>query len=439
MMRKMIGWLRGKNSIRLVTPARPQSYWGIVKRQFRNHRLANWALRGLYLFIFIAFFGDFLANDKPIYCKIDNEHHFPVFREYAVNLGLASWKGEFFRKDWDEHDYQTKWMPPIPYSSTSLDRKNTNSKSPFGPQKIENTRYWHWLGTDDLGRDVAAGLIKGARVAMQVGIVSMLIATLIGVFLGTLAGYFGDYRLQISRARILCNGIAVFLSYFYGIQTRLFVLQETKAFGWELCKSIVLILFFFSLLNVLVSLVKKIPFFAQKMRLPIDLIIMRTIEILNSIPGLLLILSIVAILDKPSIFYLMIFIGLIGWTGIARFIRAEMLRIRQLDYIQAAQSIGLKDWQIMLQHAIPNALTPVLITIAFGIAGAILLESTLSFLGVGVQVDAVTWGALLREARSNFSAWWLAIFPGLAIFVTVSLFNLVGEGLADAMDPNQKR
>ena len=416
-----------------------QSYWGIVKRQFQKNRLAVWSLRILYVFIFIAVFGDFIANDKPIYCKIDGEHHFPVFKGYAVNLGLANWRGEFFRKDWNEHNYETKWMPLIPYSSTSLDRKNTNCKSPFGKQEVPSRRYWHWLGTDVLGRDVAAGLIKGMRVAMQVGVIAMSIASLIGIFLGTLAGYFGDHNLKVSRARFFLNLLAGFVSFFYGIQVRAYTLRETENFSLEVLKSFLIILSIFLFFNWLVKKMKRIPILAKRITIPIDLIVMRLIEILNSIPGLLLILSVVAILDKPSIFYLMVLIGFIGWTGIARFIRAEILRIRQLDYIQAAQSIGLKEWQIMFQHAIPNALTPVLITIAFGIAGAILLESALSFLGIGVQVEEITWGALLRAARSNFSAWWLAIFPGLAIFITVSLFNLIGEGLTDAMNPKQRQ
>jgi peptide/nickel transport system permease protein len=166
---------------------------------------------------------------------------------------------------------------------------------------------------------------------------------------------------------------------------------------------------------------------------------MRLIEIVNSIPGLLLILSIVAIIEEQSVFYIMAIIGLIGWTGIARFIRAELLRVRNLEYIEAAQALGYSEWRIIARHAIPNALTPVLITIAFGVASAILMEAFLSFLGIGVAAEEVTWGSLLNLARSKFSAWWLAIFPGLAIFVTVTVFNLLGEGLTDALDPRRKQ
>ena len=135
----------------------------------------------------------------------------------------------------------------------------------------------------------------------------------------------------------------------------------------------------------------------------------------------------------------MAIIGFTSWTGIARFIRAEMLRIRSLEYIEAAHALGFSEWRVIMRHAIPNALSPVMITIAFGIAAAILIESTLSFLGVGVSPETVTWGSLLAAARQSSSAWWLAVFPGCAIFITVTIFNLIGEGLTDALDPRQKK
>jgi peptide/nickel transport system permease protein len=118
--------------------------------------------------------------------------------------------------------------------------------------------------------------------------------------------------------------------------------------------------------------------------------------------------------------------------------RAELLKIRELEYIKAAEAMGFSRQRIIFRHALPNALGPVLITIAFGVAGAVLTESSLSFLGLGGGPNEITWGLLLKDARVNFSAWWLAVFPGLAIFVTVTIFNLLGEGLTEALDPKQK-
>jgi peptide/nickel transport system permease protein len=163
------------------------------------------------------------------------------------------------------------------------------------------------------------------------------------------------------------------------------------------------------------------------------------IEIKVSIPTLLLILSIVAVMKSPSILMVMVIIGFTGWMGIAKYTRAELLKVRSLEYIQAAQSLGYSEWRTIFKHALPNSLSSVLVAIAFGIAGAIILESSLSFLGIGMRPEDVTWGSMLSSARGFFKAWWLAIFPGLAIFITVTVFNLLGEGLTDAMDPRLKQ
>lgn len=414
-----------------------QSYRAIVRQQFRKNRMAVWSLRVLYVLGFIALMADFIANEKPLYCKLDGEIHFPVFRSYAVGLGLDSWEAKFFQNSWHEHDYERVIWPPIPYSAYTLDRKNGNYTAPGDEQSVRSNHFRHWLGTDQLGRDITAGMIAGTRIALLVGIVSMSIATVIGLFMGALAGYFGDERFRLSRIRLWLNGLALLLAYFYGFSARSYALQE-GVLAWELSKSIGICLLIFGLANLAAWRLKAIPLLGKPVRVPLDLMVMRLIEIMNSIPALLLILSIVAIIEQQSILYIMVIIGLIRWTGIARFIRAELLRVRSLEYIEAAQALGYSEWRIILRHAIPNALTPVLITIAFGVASAILLEAFLSFLGIGVPAEQVTWGSMLNLARTQFSAWWLAIFPGMAIFVTVTIFNLLGEGLTDALDPRRR-
>ena len=273
---------------------------------------------------------------------------------------------------------------------------------------------------------------------MLVGLVAMSIAALIGIFLGALAGYFGDKGFRMSRIRLIMNVLALLAALFYGFVARSYALTE-GVFGWEVLKSIGIVLLVMTMANLLASYLNQWPVPAKKITIPIDLLVMRLIEIMNSIPALLLILSVVAIIEKQSIFYVMIIIGLIRWTSIARFVRAEFLRIRNLEYIEAAQALGFGNRRIILRHALPNALTPVLITIAFGIASAILIEAFLSFLSVGVPANQVTWGSLLSIARGRPNAWWLAVFPGMAIFITVTIFNLLGEGLTDALDPRLKR
>ena len=166
----------------------------------------------------------------------------------------------------------------------------------------------------------------------------------------------------------------------------------------------------------------------------IDLLISRLFELMLAIPTFFLLITVAAVLP-PSIFLTMVIIGLTSWVGIARFTRNEFLRIRSLDYITAALALGVSNRKVMFRHILPNALAPVMVSVALGIAGAILLESGLSFLGIGVPADTVTWGSILNDARSNTFAWWLAVFPGAAIFITVLSYYLVGEGLRDALDP----
>jgi peptide/nickel transport system permease protein len=131
----------------------------------------------------------------------------------------------------------------------------------------------------------------------------------------------------------------------------------------------------------------------------------------------------------------MIIIGFTSWVNIARLTRSQFLQVRSYDYVAAARSLGYSDTRIMFRHILPNAIGPILIPVAFGVAGAILAESGLSFLGVGVPAEVITWGALLAGARSNAAAWWLVVTPGLAIFATVTFYNLLGDGLRDALDP----
>jgi peptide/nickel transport system permease protein len=222
----------------------------------------------------------------------------------------------------------------------------------------------HWLGTDELGRDVLTRIIYGARISLKVGFVSVGIAAFIGTVAGLFAGYYG---------------------------------------GW------------------------------------IDQVLMRFVDIMLCFPTFFLMLAVIAMLE-PSIWYIMIIIGLTGWMGVARLVRAEVLTLRERDFILAARAIGASDLRIIFVHILPNALSPVIVTATLGVAGAILTESALSFLGIGVQPPVPSWGNMLTAGKDYLEfAWWLSLFPGLAILVTVIAYNLVGEGLRDALDPRSSR
>ncbi len=171
----------------------------------------------------------------------------------------------------------------------------------------------------------------------------------------------------------------------------------------------------------------------------IDNVLMRLVDIMLCFPTFFLILAVIAMLE-PSIWYIMVIIGLTGWMGVARLVRAEVLSIRERDYIMAARSIGASDARIIFRHVLPNALSPVLVSATLGVAGAILTESALSFLGIGVQPPTPSWGNILTSGKDYIEfAWWLSLFPGLAILVTVLSYNLLGEGIRDALDPRLNR
>jgi len=420
-----------------------EAYWSYVKRQFRKNKRALYSAYVIGIMAFVALFADIIANEKPLYCVINGETYFPIFKQMAVDVGIGAWDKKMQNFDWQAAKYDKVVYTLIPYSPTTQDFANAQYTSPTATQSIPSLRFKHWLGTEKIGRDVLSALIHGTRIAFMVGLVSMSIASILGIFFGAVAGFFGDKRIKASRISLIMLLISLILGWFYAFSARSYILSDAlgsslSVFFVQLFISIAIYVGIILLGRVVAIPLKLIPYFKHKVHVPVDIIVQRAIEVLVSIPRMFLIIAIVAI-AKPSILLVMGIIGLTSWTEIARFIRAELLKVRSLEYIEAAEALGYSGWRILFRHAIPNAIAPVLITIAFGIASAILVESFLSFIGVGFPAEVLTWGKLLSLAREAPSAWWLAIFPGFAIFITVTLFNLVGEGLTDALDPRQKR
>jgi peptide/nickel transport system permease protein len=171
-----------------------------------------------------------------------------------------------------------------------------------------------------------------------------------------------------------------------------------------------------------------------------DIGVCRFIEILDCFPPLLLILVAISLFDSQNnMFYIMAVIGLTSWTGLARLVRGEFLRLSSQPFPQAARALGASDFRVIVRHLLPNALGPILVSATFGVASAILIESSLSFLGFGMQAPTPSWGDILSDARRYIDfAWWLAFFPGIAILMTIMAYNFVGEGLRDAVDPRLK-
>ncbi len=170
----------------------------------------------------------------------------------------------------------------------------------------------------------------------------------------------------------------------------------------------------------------------------VDGLVMRLVDIMLCFPSIFLIMAVIAFLE-PSIWNIMIVIGLTSWMGVARLVRAEFLSLKTRDFVLAARVSGASDARIIFSHILPNAMAPVLVSATLGVGAAILIESSLSFLGIGVQPPTPSWGNMLTEGKDNLEiAWWLSVFPGLAILITVLGYNLLGEGLRDALDPRSR-
>lgn len=357
------------------------AFWYVFKR----NKLALTGLTIFILFFLLATSGLILTSGKK-----------PVLDPAQVRL-------------------QEKLLPPLSKADQNLSKEN----KPFLGRYI--------LGTDELGRDVFARMLQGAWVSMTVGFVAVGISVLIGIIMGSIAGFFGPKLISFHAL----------LKYLFLLLGFGFLAINITTLG-SLLISLGIIYWLFSYL-IFAKLEKRImPTWLQLFNftgISVDTIIMRFVDIMLCFPSFFLILTVIAILP-PSIYNIMIVIGLTSWMGTARFVRAEFLSLREQDFVTAVRALGLSNTRIIFKHMLPNAIAPVLVSATIGIATAILTEAGLSFLGFGVPPPQATWGNILSEGkRFLFDAPWLTIIPGIAILIVVLAFNLFGEGLRDALNP----
>jgi peptide/nickel transport system permease protein len=422
-------------------------------KQLRKRRSLRWATNCLLLLLFIAVLAPLIANEKPLLMKYKDTWCFPA----AWDMNPFASKNYYLFKDknglitklqpdvcvWKELQYEVVVWCLIPYSPGKSDYANANFIAPFEAQKNIHSkplplRLWHFLGTGARGEDVLAGLVHGCRISMGIGIFSMGIAACIGLFLGALAGYFGDDTFRISKASSFGIIPGLLLGFFYGFSCRSVEIHEAfssnPTIGWlQLLLSCCIFILIVGVCIILCKSIEKTGIGTKAIAIPLDSIITRTIDLLISLPAFIVLISLSAI-TQPSAINLMLLIALTSWTGIARLTRAEFLRIKQLDYIQAAKSLGYGHRRILLHHGLRNAIAPAIVAIAFGIASCILIESSLSFLGIGLPIETVSWGSMLSLGRTQFTAWWLSVFPGIAIFLCVICFNYLGDALRELLN-----
>jgi len=399
-------------------------------------KIPNPTLWMLGLLLFAALARDVLANERPLWCNMGGQLFFPALKG-AFTWGEGhQYRGTALEKIeeqnlWSSLPSEQAVFPPIPFTPGDGAGAERNL---FPGSSCTQTkgRFSHLLGTDGHGRDVAASMISGARIAVLTGLVAMGVALAIGLLLGLIAGYFGDDRLRVRRGRLWCLLLGCPVAWFYAFPARAAALDGRG--GWtELFISASLFCAVLLIFYLLGGMLNRLAFFSKTVLLPADLLIMRLAELFNATPKLLVIVAVGAVAYADRGRSPLIMLGLIGamsWPGVARFIRAELLKIREMDFMTAARSLGLSDARLMFRHALPNSMRAVMVAFALGVGSAIILEASLSLLGYGASVGhEVSWGALL--AAANLSSWWLVIPPGLAICLTVLALNSVGEFFSD--------
>lgn len=268
------------------------------------------------------------------------------------------------------------------------------------------------LGTDGLGRSVAYGLINGIKVSLAIAFFTGLVSILVGLLFSFVAGYLGNDKLKISNpiklSLILTSSIALF-------------------YLWYSFTFIFLLLWF--LVSYLLLYIDKTVFINyNKKSIPLDSMIMKIVALIKSLPGIFLILFSFALIPEFSLIHLVALITFVRIPSIVRLTRSEVLKIKNQEYILAAEGMGLKTIETFVKHIIPNILTPLTTYFIYTMATTILIESTLSFLGLGLSLDTVSLGSMLSSSREYFGAWWLAILPGGIIFLMIySIRKLIGQ------------
>lgn len=400
---------------RAPSKPQPQSTWALAWRRFKKHKMAMISLVIVLFLVAMAVFAPWLA----------------------------------------------------PYSPTAQPTGDDLASFYFQPPSSQ-----HWLGTDELGRDVLSRIIYGTRISLLVGFISAMASALIGTFVGTLAGFYSGRPFKFYLGPLYKSaegwnplGFAIWRVASWVVVFG--VLWFVARLAWTLAGSDVQALFagdrsganVLSLLGLLLTwaVVAGAGVWAVfgQMKLDLDIALSRFMDFMLTIPSLPLLLVLSALLrdssgpvgqwsnrvfgESASVFIIIAVIVVFGWIGTGRLIRGAVLSLREQEFTTAAQAMGAKERRIMFSHLVPNTVAPLIVQSTLFVGGAIITEATLSFLGFGIQPPVATWGNMLTKAQEYiFNTPWLALAPGFIIFLTVLAFNYLGDGLRDALDPRSR-
>ncbi|MSO21135.1 MAG: ABC transporter permease [Acidobacteria bacterium] len=493
--------------------SKPETYWGLVLRQFRRNRIAMVAFFFVLALFLLAILAPFLADNKPIvlrgayrglYTQRYEEWKRGGHPELIALLRTAGPdaasdpQGVEFRMQTVERQLQfiasqlpfegadRKWigayraqvdgfLSALPEDRATrlvnVEKVGEEIATAFAPEKVTLDRHYYWPVLDSLGLTdafllwFAALLIAIAAIRMFLPPSSLpskrvLLFVLLGVPLVMAILHRAahppvfdslDYKRDILSGQIEMD-FALFPPVAYGINEDHLAdkyiapgaryWMGTDGNGRDLLTRMIWgarisLTVGFVAVAIYVAIGVFLGALAGYFRGWVDLVISRAIEIMECFPSFFLILAVLAFL-QPSMWNIMIVIGITSWTVEARLVRGEFLRLADQEFVLAARGLGVSDRRTIFRHILPNGLAPVLVAASFGIASAILIESSLSFLGFGISIPIPSWGGILNEARESFRYWWITLFPGLAIFSTVTAYNLIGEGVRDAIDPRLK-
>ena len=400
-------------------------------REVRQRKLL-FSVRWILLIFVLGLSHKYLANDKALIAKVEGKWYFPVTEQGLAKMGLNDRYKKIQRIKWSRHK-EFKLMPLVPYTARGLDLKNKNFEGPFAKQQLSSQRYRHWLGTDKLGRDVLAGLLSGCRLVFYICLIVGLFTGVLGLLIGGYSGLLGDDGLSWPLVKLiyylLCSLLFTYV-FVTGLNQYLVIKQ-----GLEV-KDAVLILSF------LLLIVQGVRYsyryivhplvgsrFAWAIKIPVDSSYYFLTIVLSALPVIAILLAILSNFESPDFSITMIILSMFLWIGNARLLRGEVLRLREMNFIQASRLMGLTQNQIFWRHIYPNIRQQLFVNLSLTLSSAIIVEASLSFLGIGMEAGEISWGVLLQAGRTNLEAWWISLFPGMLLVLTVYSFNRIAEGL----------